>query len=137
MAIGRDVYVDSRMILHRLEELFPASDAHPALSSKETAGLAALLNKFTIDASVFSRAVQIMPPRGPSVKNDAFMKDRASFFGKGWSLDQALKNRPEGIAHLRQCFEIAESLLTDGREWVAGTKGPSFADLEGKALTTS
>jgi hypothetical protein len=53
MAIGRDVYLDSRAIIQRLEELFPASEQHPGFSTPETAGLAALLNKFTVDASLF------------------------------------------------------------------------------------
>ncbi|KAK5123719.1 hypothetical protein LTR85_002355 [Meristemomyces frigidus] len=129
MAVGRDVYIDTRMILRRLEELFPPSKAHPALSSPETAGLAALLNKFTIDASVFSRAVQMMPSN--RLKDERFVKDRAGFFGKGSTLQAALSRRPETIAHMRHLFDIAESLFADGREWVAGTKAVSFADLEG------
>ncbi|KAK5726112.1 hypothetical protein LTR17_013014 [Elasticomyces elasticus] len=35
------------------------------------------------------------------------------------------------MAHLRQCFEIAESLFVDNRDWVAGTSSPTLADLEG------
>ncbi|KAK4542516.1 hypothetical protein LTR36_006769 [Oleoguttula mirabilis] len=131
MAVGRDVYVDTRMILRRLEELFPPSEAHPALSSMETAGLAALLNKFTIDASVFTRAVQMMPSHLPSMNDESFVKDRAGFSGKGSTLHGGLKRRPETIAHMRHLFDIAESLFADGRDWVGGTEAVSFADLEG------
>jgi hypothetical protein len=59
MAIGRDVYLDSRAIIQRLEELFPASEQHPGFSTPETAGLAALLNKFTVDASLFVNVCSI------------------------------------------------------------------------------
>lgn len=132
MAIGRDIYVDTRLMLSRLETLFPASEQHPAFSSPETAGLAALLNKFTIDAGVFGKAVQIMRPDSPALKNAAFVKDREGFLGKGWSMEGSAKHRPENLVLLRQCFGIAESLFVDGREWVAGTRGPSLADLEGE-----
>lgn len=131
MAIGRDMYVDTRMILQRLEELFPASAEHPGLSSKETAGVAALLNKFVADASVFSYAAAIMPLEAPALKSSKFMKDREAFSGRPWTIDHVRAARPEALVHVRQSFDIAESLFADGRQWVAGTKGPSFADLEG------
>lgn len=75
MAIGRDIYVDSRMILRKLEELFPPSAEHPALSTKETEGMAALMNKFVVDAGVFSKAVGIMRPDRAALQDPAFVKD--------------------------------------------------------------
>nr|POF07146.1 hypothetical protein CFP56_31770 [Quercus suber] len=51
--------------------------------------------------------------------------------GRPWSKEILLRSRPETLVHVRQSFDVAESLFADGREWVAGTKGPSFADLEG------
>ena len=75
MAIGRDIYLDSRLILRKLEELFPPSNEHPALSSKETEGMAALLNKFVVDAGVFSKAVGIMRPDRAALQDPAFVKD--------------------------------------------------------------
>jgi glutathione S-transferase len=132
MAIGRDVYIDSRAIITRLEELFPASADHPGLSSTETHGLAALFNKFTVDAGLFLRAVQIMPPSRPSLRSKAFLEDRKDFFGKNWTVNDAARQRPEGLAHVRQCFDIAESFFADGRQWVAGTQQLTLADLEGE-----
>ncbi|RMY76176.1 hypothetical protein D0863_02119 [Hortaea werneckii] len=72
MAIGRDIYVDSRMILRKLEELFPPSAEHPALSTKETEGMAALMNKFVVDAGVFSKAVGIMRPDRAALQDPAW-----------------------------------------------------------------
>ncbi|KAK5685235.1 hypothetical protein LTS10_003312 [Elasticomyces elasticus] len=129
MAVGRDVYVDSRMIIQRLEELYPDDSEFPMLSSKETAGLAALLNKFVIDGSVFSKGVGIMP--AVSRIDNKFVKDRAGFYGKQWNIHDTAKHKPENMAHLKQCFEIAESLFVDNRDWVAGTSNPTLADLEG------
>ncbi|KAK3069513.1 hypothetical protein LTR53_012099 [Teratosphaeriaceae sp. CCFEE 6253] len=72
-----------------------------------------------------------MPPDFPAVSDEQFVKDRAGFYGTQWTIRDALRQRPESLAHVRQCFDIAESLFVDGRDWVAGTSGPSLADLEG------
>ena len=136
MAIGRDVYIDSRAITRRLDELFPPSAQHPGLSSPETAGLAALLNKFVVDTGgVFVRAVQMIPSSFGLMQDEAFIKDRAGFFGGKSSMADTLAQRPDAIVHMRQAFELLESLLQDGREWIAGTKEPSIADLEGMKST--
>ena len=131
MAIGRDVYLDSRMIIHRLEERFPASEQHPAFSTKETAGVAALLNKLSVDASFFAHAVGIMPPEAPVFKDESFMKDRSGYFGREWTAEGQAKGRPEALVHVRQLFDILESMFADDRQWIAGTESPTLADLEG------
>ena len=131
MAIGRDVYVDSRMIIRRLEELFPPSEQHPAFSTEETAGLAGLLNKLNIDIGMFSLAVMMMPPGLPLLKDEAFVKDRSEYFGGSFP-EFVSKNRKRGIVHMRQCFDIVESLLRDGDDWVGGADKPTLADLEGQ-----
>jgi glutathione S-transferase len=130
MAIGRDVYVDSRMIIRRLEELFPPSEEHPAFSTKETAGLAGLLNKLNIDIGMFSLAVMMMPPDLPLLKDETFVKDRSEYFGGSFP-EFVAKNRQRGLCHMRQCFDIVESLVVD-KQWVGGTSKPTLADLEGK-----
>ena len=61
MTIGRDVYVDSRLMIAKLEERFPPSAAHPGLSSPETQGVAALLRNFVVD-NMFVAAVRNFPP---------------------------------------------------------------------------
>lgn len=133
MAIGRDVYVDSRMIISRLEELFPPSEQHPAFSTKETAGLAGLLNKLNIDVAMFSYAVMTMPPDIPLLHDESFVKDRSEYFGGSFP-DFISKNRTLGLVHQRQCFDIIESLLGDEHKWVGGADKPTLADLEGKAV---
>ncbi|KAF2171848.1 hypothetical protein M409DRAFT_18081 [Zasmidium cellare ATCC 36951] len=131
MAIGRDVYLDTRLMISKLEEMFPASSQHPGLSSPETNGLAQLLQKLSIDGSIFQHAVRQIPRDSALMKSPAFQKDRAGFFGPQWDLDDARLWRPEAIIHMQQCFDIIESLFIDGRSWVAGTETISLADLEG------
>nr|POF22334.1 hypothetical protein CFP56_36419 [Quercus suber] len=59
------------------------------------------------------------------------MQDRADFLGRPWSAELLRRGRPEALVHVRQSFDVAESLFADGRAWVAGTPELSFADLEG------
>lgn len=131
-AIGRDVYLDTRAIIARLEQLFPASAQHPGLSTPETAGLAALLNKFVTDASLFVHSTTIMSPDLPVFKDEKFLKDRAGFFGPKGMVESLKERRGAGLVHVRQCFEILETLLGDGRRWVGGTEGVTMADHEGE-----
>ncbi|KAF2214025.1 hypothetical protein CERZMDRAFT_38192 [Cercospora zeae-maydis SCOH1-5] len=130
MAIGRDVYVDTRIIVAKLEELFPASAEHPGLSMPETTGLAGLLQKLTVDVSMFSKVVSQIPQDLPLLKDPKFAKDRAELRTADQKRNPHLV-RPEGAVHLRQCFDIVEALLADGRKWVGNTEHVSLADLEG------
>lgn len=132
MAIGRDVYVDTRLMISQLEEMFPASSRHPGLSSPETKGLALLQQKLSIEGSMFQFAVKQIPRDSSLMKSPAFQKDRAGFFGPPPSIEEARLWRPESIVHMRHCFDILESLFVDDRNWVAGTETISLADLEGE-----
>lgn len=119
------------MIQH-LDQMFPASEKHPGFNTPATAGLASLLQKFTVDASLFFSGVSIIPTESPAFKHEAFLKDRAGFF-TGTSMTASLaERRPQGLIHTRQCFDIIESLFNDGRKWVGSTEKPTLADLEGE-----
>ena len=131
MAIGRDFYVDSRMIIKRLEEHFPPSEEHPAFSTHETKGLEGLLQKFSVDIGLFGLAVSLMPLDLPVFKDQAFIKDRSEFAGRSFDPEQRASGRPQGLVHMRQCFDILEALLVDGHQWIGGTEKPTLADLEG------
>jgi hypothetical protein len=133
MAIGRDIYLDTRLMISKLEEMFPASSQHPGLSSLETNGLAQLLQKLSIDGSIFKYAVRQIPRDSPLMKSPKFQKDRAGFAGPQWDLGDARLWRPEAIIHMQQIFDIIDNLLADGRNWIAGTETISLADLEGKS----
>ncbi|KAI5362296.1 Putative glutathione S-transferase, Thioredoxin-like superfamily [Septoria linicola] len=130
MAIGRSIYVDTRITISKLEELFPASSEHPGLSTPETAGLAALLQKFAVDGSVFKKVVTQIPQNLPMLKDPKFQKDRAEFRDADQKRNPHLV-KPEGTVHLRQCFDIVEALLVDDRKWIGNTEELSLADLEG------
>jgi hypothetical protein len=129
MAIGRDIYVDSRLMISKLDSLFPASASHPGLSHPQHAGLASLLQKLSTE-SAFSQVVRLIPAENPLMKDAKFLKDREQF-GGGRGIKASPAARQEATVHMQQIFAILESLLVDGRPWIAGTEEPSLADLEG------
>lgn len=130
MAIGRDIYLDTRIMIARLDELFPPSSEHPALSTKETIGLGGLLNKLAVD-SMFREVAKNIPSHFPLLRDVKFQKDRAQLFPPSPTKPEGKLIRPEAITHMRHLFDIVEALFADGREWVGGTEKPSLADLEG------
>lgn len=130
MAHGRNVYSDTRLILRKLESLFPA---HPRLgaSSPDQKGIERLLSCWTIDGGIFGLAARVIPPNAPPLQDPKFLQDRTEFMGRQWSARLQEKGRPEALAHFREGFELLETtLLADGRGWILKTEGPSLADIE-------
>jgi glutathione S-transferase len=132
ISIGRDVYADTRIILSKLEELFPKGKL--GATDSDGKALEKLLESWTID-SVFLRASQLIPPDMPLLKDPNFSKDREDFSGRPWSKEKILENRPEAIAHIRNAFNLLETtLLADGRKWVLKGENPSLADIQGTQM---
>lgn len=130
MAIGRDIYCDTRLILRKLEELFP----NGALGATEPdqKGLERLLEKWMVE-TVFTRAGQLIPTDMPLLKDPKFVADRKDYSGRSWEPEAMKAIRPEAVAHIRDAFAFLETtLLADGRDWILKTKTPSLADIEGK-----
>ncbi|KAF3917816.1 hypothetical protein ABW20_dc0104777 [Dactylellina cionopaga] len=138
LSIGRDVYLDSRLIIRKLEELYPASDAHPSLSATtgEHKIIERLLDYFATDSGLFRSATACLPSSLPVMKDPAFLKDRADFMGVPPgrpSLGKSVANMrlPTALNEMRDAMELLETtLLADGREWVLNTSSPTLADIE-------
>jgi len=141
LSVGRDIYLDTRLILSKLEQLYPSTScaAHKirgplASTSATNAALEALLSRFIIDGGVFNRAAQLIPPDMPLLQDSKFTKDREEYTGRPWSVDAIKAGRPEALVYIREAFELMETtLLSDGRTWVLGGKeedGPTLADIE-------
>lgn len=132
MAIGRDVYCDTRLMLDKLEQLFP--EGVLGASQPDQKAVEKLLEKWTIDAGVFARASQLIPTSMPLLNYEKFAKDREEFSGRSWDKKQIAAMRPESLAHIRESFSFLErTLLADDREWILKTEKPSLADIEGAA----
>ncbi|KAF2642935.1 hypothetical protein P280DRAFT_547185 [Massarina eburnea CBS 473.64] len=131
MAIGKDILIDSRLIIAHLESLYPDSPLSPTSPSDH--GLRALFENFGIDGGLFARCVQLLPYWNPGgfLQDEVFLDDRERLMGMRFTVEGMEKNRPDGVQHLRQVFELFETtFLEDGRRWVLGGEGPSLADLD-------
>lgn len=129
MSIGRDIYCDTRLILQKLEERFP-NGGLGARKDDEKA-IERLLEKWTVETPLFSRAAALIPTSLPAMKDPKFTKDREDFSGRPWSKDALERGRPESVAYMRSCFDLLETtLLADGRDWILKTVKPSLADIE-------
>lgn len=93
--------------------------------------LQGLLSHFFID-SVFARASALIPLDLPVMKDAKFIADRAAFSGREWSQESVERNRPEALVYIREAFRLVEeTILSDGRTWLLGEKGPGLCDVEG------
>ena len=133
MAIGRDIYCDSRLILSKLERMFP--DGALGASVPDQRGVQKLLETWTVESGVFVRASQLLPAEMPLLKDEKFQKDRQDLSGRSWAPEAIEAMRPEALAHIRSSFTFLETtLLADGREWILKTAKPSLADIEGRPM---
>ncbi|KIW10333.1 hypothetical protein PV08_11295 [Exophiala spinifera] len=129
MAIGRDIYCDTRIMLRKLEDLFP--DSPLRASTVEQKAIEKFLEIWTIEAGVFVRASQLIPTSMPLLNDPKFTKDREDFSGRSWNKEQIAANRPEALAAIRNGFKFLETtILADGRQWVLKTDRPTLADIE-------
>ena len=132
MAIGRDVYCDTRIQLQKLEQLFPGSPL--AATSSEGAALQKLFEIWSVEGGLFMRASQLIPSDMPLLKDVKFQKDREDFSGRAWTKENIDKNRPEALVMIRKGFVLLDKLVSDGREWILKTKEPTLADIEGERI---
>ena len=80
MSIGRDVYRDTRLTLHKLEEIFPSG----ALGAPQTdqKALEKLLESWAVDGGIFVGATQVLSPDMPLLKGPNFRRDREDYTGR-------------------------------------------------------
>ncbi|KAF2448728.1 hypothetical protein P171DRAFT_406886 [Karstenula rhodostoma CBS 690.94] len=132
MAVGKDVYCDSRLIISKLESLYPESTLAP--STPAEAGICKLFENWTIDGGIFANTVKLMPYwlENGLLSNKMFLDDRQKLMGGKRMTAEAMEaGRPDGLQNIQQAFELLEkTFLVDGREWVLGTKEPTLADID-------
>jgi glutathione S-transferase len=132
LAIGKDVYCDSRLIISKLEELYSGSTLTP--STPGEAGIRKLFENLSVDGGVFANVVRLMPYWSDSglLQNKVFLDDRQKLSGGRRMTKEAMEaGRPDGLQNIRQVFDLFEStFLADGREWILGTNVPTVADID-------
>jgi glutathione S-transferase len=131
MAIGKDIYIDSRLIVDKLQALYP--DKSSATVTAEQSGYRKLFEHYS-DSALFNNAVKLMPywSSNSMVQNKAFLDDRQKLMGgRRMTAERMQAGRPEGLQNMRQAFELMENtFLADGRQWILGTGKPTVADID-------
>ncbi|OAG04477.1 uncharacterized protein CC84DRAFT_1196647 [Paraphaeosphaeria sporulosa] len=132
MAIGKDVYCDSRLIISKLESLYPGNTLAP--STPAEAGTRKLFENWTIDGGIFANVVKLMPYwlENGLLSNKVFLDDRQKLMGGRRMTAEAMEaGRPDGLQNIQQALALLETtFLADGREWVLGTNEPTVADID-------
>jgi glutathione S-transferase len=130
LSIGRDVYLDTRLIIQKLEKLYPSLPRLGATDNDQRA-LERLLEVFAIDGGLFDKAVQLIPTDLPLLQQPQYYKDRGDFIGTKLSKESMFGNKPEALNEVVNAMDFMETtLLADGRDWILKTEKPSLADIE-------
>jgi glutathione S-transferase len=128
LAIGRDIYCDTRLIIDKLEEMFP--DCSIGSKSPFEKGLEHVLENWLCDGGPFGRTAGMIPPTSPAMKDKEWIQDRKNMSGRSFDAESLRRGRPENLAHVRMYFNQMENeLLADGREYIFNTKEPTLADI--------
>ncbi|PTB68080.1 hypothetical protein BBK36DRAFT_1167360 [Trichoderma citrinoviride] len=130
LSIGRDIYLDTRLQLPKLEAMYPEL---PRLGSSTPGekGIERLLSAFIIDGGIFQHAVKLLPTDLPFLKDPRYFKDRSDFTGAELSVEGMKRARPEALGEIAAAFELMETtFLADGRQWILKTERPGLADIE-------
>ena len=131
MSIGRDIYCDSLLILEKLGDLYPVTDAAPGIAATKAQdkGLERLLEKWT-DAVVFKYAAAAISTSHPIMSDKNFTDDRKELWGREWTKEHQDSLRPEALVVLRSNMQFLEDdILTDGRDWILEGSGPTLSDI--------
>jgi len=133
MAIGKDIICDSRLIISKLESLYPNSTL--SLASPAEVGMRKLFENWTIDGGIFAACCKLLPYWTPNglLQDTKFLDDRQGLMGGRRMTAKLMEaGRPDGLQHIRQAFEMLEStFLADGRKWILGGDQPTVVDIDG------
>jgi hypothetical protein len=129
LAVGRDVYVDTRMILRKLESLPDMPSPPLGATSGPDRFTEKLLEKYMIEGPVFEIAAGLVPVE--MAQDPKFNKDRQGMLNRNWSREELEEGKGECLNYIRNLFDFYETtILQDGRDWILGDKGPKMADIE-------
>ncbi|KAM0420853.1 hypothetical protein ACHAPT_011383 [Fusarium lateritium] len=130
LAVGRDVYLDTRLQMPKLEAMFPEL---PRLGATEPDLIAVerLLSSFTNETGILATALQLLPLDLPLLQDPAYYRDRGDFLGSQLDGSGMKARKPEALVEVARALGFLETtLLADGRDWILGTDKPSLADIE-------
>jgi glutathione S-transferase len=131
LAIGRDIYLDTRLILRTLESLPNISSPRLGSTKPQDVFVEKLLERYMIEGPVFAQAAGLVPV--DVAQDPKVLKDRQGMLGRTWSREELDEGRGECLTYIKNLYDLVETtILADGREWILGSEGPKLADIEGE-----
>jgi glutathione S-transferase len=132
LAIGREIYCDSFLIIEALEHFFPSTHGWGTVYPKFNGvdewtyrGLVRGFASFWTDKPLFRVTTGLIPS---SVWASDFGKDRAQLIGHALSPEKLMAKVPQNLASLDLHLSMLEPTFTTGT-WAIPTKTPSLADV--------
>ncbi|GIZ37091.1 hypothetical protein CKM354_000055400 [Cercospora kikuchii] len=131
LSIGRDIYIDTRLILRKLESLDTIGDPSTRLGAKDSfgSGIEDILEEFIIDGGPFWRTAGLIPVDSPLMQDPVWVKDRFDGSGGQFTKEKLVQLREWNLSQERLYFGMVEKLLGDGRKWLLGGEGPGLAEI--------
>ncbi|KAF2437229.1 hypothetical protein P171DRAFT_437920 [Karstenula rhodostoma CBS 690.94] len=132
LAIGKDVYCDTSLIVEALEQFFPSSDGwgtvYPpsAVPGWNYRGFARGFASFWTDRPFFRTTTGLIPP---SVWASPFGTDRAQLIGHTLDPDKLAAKVPQNLGAFETHLSLLEPALKDTSKWLLPTETPSLADI--------
>ena len=132
LAIGRDIYCDSRCMIDHLERLYTVT---PQLGFDQKAkpfeyGIQQVLENWAFDGGLFQRTAQMIPPDASLMQIKEWQADRSELIGIDFTSETLKHVLPDALAHTRMHLNMIENnLLGDGRQWLFGGDSPSLSDV--------
>lgn len=127
MAIGRDIYIDTRLMLRKLEGFFP--EGRLGAQDSFSAAFEDMLEEFVIDGGPFWRASGTIPTTAALMQSAVWRKDRYDGSGGQFTAEALQTNRAWNLSQVRLYFAMLEKMLADGRDWILGSSGPGLAEI--------
>ncbi|OAG06223.1 uncharacterized protein CC84DRAFT_1092043 [Paraphaeosphaeria sporulosa] len=132
LAIGKDVYCDTSLIIEALEHFFPPSDGWGTIYPPSSIpgwnyrGYARGFASFWTDRPFFRTTTGLIPP---SVWASPFGTDRAQLIGHTLDPAKLAAKVPQNLGAFETHLSLLEPTLKDSSKWLMPTEAPSLADI--------
>ncbi|KAK5051592.1 hypothetical protein LTR84_003244 [Exophiala bonariae] len=127
LAINKEIYIDTSLILEALEAQFPGTEGYGTLyPNNSLRPLIRGFGSYWTDRPFFRVTTGLIPG---SVWRTHFGQDRSNLIGHTLDAEKLAQKIPLNLSDLDLHLSILEPLLQDGKYWLFGTQKPSAADI--------
>lgn len=132
LALGKEIYCDTSLIIEALEHFFPESEGYQTLYPKAADGrnyrpMIRGFASYWTDRPLFRVMCGLMPA---SIWRSQFGRDREGLIGHKIDADKLEKKQPEMLSNLDMQFSMLEPLFEGGENtFIFSTSSPSLADI--------